>query len=103
MSFIKTWAELQSILKPSVLIRNWTAAKGYLGDDFKIASISSTHVDVDSPKAANIQRVSKRDFEVMFNNWDLYCSGRVKRQELVSKTRVSKYTMSILKHLYTGS
>lgn len=98
MSFVKIWSNLQSNLKPGVLIRNWTVAKGYLGDDFKIISISSTHVDVDSPNAETIQRVSKKDFEVMFNNWEQYCSGKVKRQELVSKTRVSKYTMSIFKH-----
>lgn len=99
MSFIKIWSELQSNLKPGVLIKNWTAASGYRGDEFKIVTVASTHVEVDSPGAETIQRVSKKDFEVMFNSWDQYCSGKVKRKELVIVTRFSKYTMSIFKHL----
>jgi hypothetical protein len=99
MSFLKSWSELQSNLRPGTLIKNWTVAKGYLGDEFKIVSVSSTQVDVDSPAAETIQRVSKKDFEIMFNHWDQYCSGELKRRDLVRMTRVSKYTMSIFKHL----
>lgn len=99
MSFTKSWCDLQSNLRSGTLIRNWTAAKGYLGDEFKVVLVSSTHVDVDAPGAETIQRVSKKDFEVMFNNWAPYCSGKLKRKDLVGMTRVSKYTMSIFKHL----
>lgn len=99
MLFLKSWSELQSNLRPGEMIRNWTAAKGYLGDEFKIVSVSSTHIDVDSPGAETILRVSKKDFEIMFHHWGLYCSGVYKRQDLARMTRVSKYTMSIFKHL----
>lgn len=99
MSFAKIWSELQINLKPGTIIRNWTSAKGYLGDEFKVITVASTHIEVDSPNAETFQRVSKNDFEFMFNNWNQYCAGNLKRQDLVKKTRVSKYTMSMLKHL----
>jgi predicted restriction endonuclease len=35
----------------------------------------------------------------MLSKWKVYCSGEFKRTELVKQTRVSKYTMSIIKHL----
>lgn len=99
MALASHWVDLQSKLKPGQVIRNWTAAKGYIGDDFKILSVSSAAVEVIPPNAATVQRVSRKDFEYMCNNWEAYCSGRVTRAKLCENTRVSKYSMSILKHL----
>lgn len=99
MTFPEFWSKLQSNLISGSLIRNWTMKKAYLGDQFKIISVAATHVEVDSPEAETIQRVSRKDFEIMFDNWNSYCSGELQRKKLVSLTRVSKYTMSILKHL----
>lgn len=99
MNFPETWLRIRSALVPGSKIRNWTAAKGYLGDEFLIVRIEPNHLDVNSPNAETIQRVAKRDFEYMFVNWQDYCAGRLNRQALVAHTRVSKYTMSILKHI----
>lgn len=99
MDFASAWVHIQSGISPGTKIRNWTAAKGYLGDDFLIVRVESNHAEVMAPNAETIQRVSKRDFEYMFTNWGDYCAGKIKRQTLVKQTRVSKYTMSILKHL----
>ena len=99
MSFQRFWIDLQASLKPGDTIENWTAAKGYLGDEFEITAVSANGVEVDAPKAQNLQYVPKRDFEVTFDNWDAYCSGKLQRQELRDMTRFSKYTISIAKHL----
>lgn len=99
MKFQEVWMAIQSSLTAGSQVKNWTAAKGYLGDSFKITTVSSSHVDVDSPKAETVQRVSKADFEFMHNNWDAYCAGNVRRTDLVKSTRVSKYTISILRHI----
>lgn len=99
MEFREVWQAIQSGLTTGSQVKNWTAAKGYLGDSFKIISVSSSHIDVDSPKAETVQRVSKADFEFMNNNWVAYCAGKTSRTDLVKSTRVSKYTISILRHL----
>jgi hypothetical protein len=85
------------------IIPNWTVAKGYLGDTFRIFSVSSLAIQVDVPGADTLQRVSKKDMEFMFVRWADYCAGNVTRTTLCKHTRVSKYSMSILKYLKDGS
>lgn len=99
MNFPGFWSDLQARLEVGVTIKNWTSAKGYLGDQFKIMAVTVNGVEIDSPKAKNLQYIQKGDFEVMYSNWDAYCSGKLQRQELRDLTRFSKYTMSIIKHL----
>jgi hypothetical protein len=99
MTFQEVWQAIQLRLTAGSQVKNWTVAKGYLGDSFKIVTVSSSHVDVDSPNAETVQRVSKKDFEFMHDNWYPYCAGKVRRTDLVKSTRVSKYTISILRHL----
>jgi hypothetical protein len=99
MDFPEMWLRIRTDLVPGTKVRNWTAAKGYLGDEFAIVRVESNHIGVNSPNAETIQRVARADLEYMFANWDDYCAGRLRRQELVKHTRVSKYAMSILKHI----
>lgn len=99
MTFSNFWHTLQTKLKTGESIRNWTAFGGYLGNQFKVTGISPIRVEIESPNAKTIQYARKSDFEVMYNNWESYCSGKLQRKELTELTRVSKYTMSIIKHL----
>lgn len=99
MSFNDFWNDIQSRLDVGVAVRNWTLRKGYLGDEFRIISVADDYVEVDSPNAKSTLRVRKSDFEVMHENWDGYCAGRIQRHELRNLTRFSKYTMSIIKYL----
>lgn len=99
MSFCGFWRDLQASLNVGAVVRNWTSNKGYLGDEFKIISVAEDWVEVYSPNAKNTLRVKKGDFEVVYQNWNAYCSGRLQRQELRDLTRFSKYAMSIIKHL----
>ena len=99
MDFLNTWQRIQSDLSVGTKIKNWTAARGYLGDEFSVVRVEHNHVEINAPNAETIQRVRKSDFEFMCANWVGYCSGKVNRQALVKGTRVSKYTISILKYL----
>ena len=99
MDFDSFWQALPLKLKSGTKIKNWTTAKGYLGDEFAILSVSDKALEINTANAKNVQRVSRQDFEVTFENWDAYCSGKLPRQELAQMTRNSKYTISIIKHL----
>ncbi|MFQ5863375.1 MAG: hypothetical protein ACE5IC_09690 [Candidatus Brocadiales bacterium] len=95
MPFSNTWSALQSNLAVGMTIPDWTAARGLLDDSFSIASVTSTHVEIDTPGAQNIQRVPRDDFEVVYNLWQDYCRGAVPRHQIRDLTRFSKYIISI--------
>ena len=50
MEFSSFWQALQSNLKPGTTVKNWTALKGYLGDEFTIVSVSAKAVEIDHPQ-----------------------------------------------------
>lgn len=100
MTFDELWANIQQ-LSPNTTIKNWTVAKNYLGDTFVIMEITDHIVIVNTPNAQLLQNVAKKDFEYMHQNWNAYCSGNITRTVLCQHTRVSKYTMSILRHIET--
>jgi hypothetical protein len=99
MVFSDTWSAIQNSLNPGEKVKNWTAAKGYLGDSFSITRVSSEYVVVSSPEAKNEQSVPKRDFEKLYTIWGSYCAGSVQRQEIRDMTHFSKYIISILHHI----
>lgn len=99
MDFSTVWTSVQDGLEPGMKIPNWTAANGYLGDEFAIVRVESSHVEINAPNADAKQRVARKDFEFMVDNWEKYREGQIQRQTLVKRTRVSKYTISILKYL----
>jgi hypothetical protein len=99
MTFSNFWNTLQIKLKVGDSIKNWTAKRGYLGDEFRIIQVLDDRVEIDSPGAKKNLPAKKSDFEFMFDNWEAFCSGKIQRKELAPKTFVSKYTMSIIKHL----
>jgi hypothetical protein len=100
MTFNELWAFIQRNLR-NTTIQNWTVANNYLGDTFVIMEITNRIVIVNTPNAQAPQNVSMNDFEYMHQNWNAYCSGNITRTELCQHTRVSKYTMSILRHIET--
>lgn len=99
MSFAEIWNAIQNRLASGDQVRNWTAAKGYLGDSFSVSSVSSEAVAVSSPKAASEQIVPKKEFEKIHAVWAGYCAGSVQRHILRDMTRYSKYIISILRHV----
>lgn len=94
--FETVWREIQSTLKPNLVIPNWTIDNGYFGVAIKISSISSRVVYVTVPTAKNIQVVSKNDFEAVWKVWADYKTGRILRSEVRELTRKSRYVINIL-------
>ena len=94
-AFVNVWHSLQGRLKPGTTIRNWTALKGHLGDEFQVVKVSPERVVVQAPKAKNIQSIPQEEFCKVWQVWEGYKAGRVERQEIRDLTRHSKYILSI--------
>lgn len=100
-TFELIWTDLQNRLKPGLIIPNWTVLKGYLGDTMRIQEVEDVEIVVHAPKAKNLQRVSKADFEIVWGVWEEYKNGRYQRQDMRDLTMYSKYIISILHWLET--
>lgn len=97
------WLDLCAQLKPGLIIKNWTAANGYVGDDFKIVSISSNGIQIDPLGDTTLQYARRIDFEPFLINWDAYSSDKLTRKAVGKdrngkEIRVSKYVISMIKH-----
>jgi len=82
-----------------ILIKNWTAANGYLGDEFSIVFISNKSILVSTPSAKFDQNVPREDLRKVWEIWPKYKSGEIQRQALTPLTRYSKYVISIFRWL----
>lgn len=98
-TFYSVWSCLQGNLKPGQAIKNWTAFRGYLGDTMKIAGVRSGYIEVDPPKAENIQVIPKEDFKKVWKVWSAYKNGRLPRSTIRQKIRFTTCIVSIL-HWY---
>ena len=83
-------------------IKNWTAFKGYLGDEMTVVGVREFYFEVKSPNARNVQFVPKDDFKKVWEVWADYKSQKVRRYEIRNITRFSKYIISIL-HWYENA
>lgn len=99
ITFDQVWNTLQSHLRPGMVIKNWTAFSGYIGEDSTIVHLSQSDISVDAPGAKTIQHVPRNDFKAVWEVWEGYKKGKVPREELRDITRFSKYIISIL-HWY---
>jgi len=101
-SFEDFWRMLTTGLSNRTVIRNWTVDKGHLGQGDFTAQAARDYVLCDAPGAGHLQRVPKRDFEMMFERWNAYLHGAVRRSEMRDFSRFTKYTISILHHFLGG-
>lgn len=91
------WNEIINTLKPSQQIQNWTKYNGFLESEFEIYSITNNAIEVLTIKDKHQRLIPKTDFENIFNNWNKYISGEIKRNELQNKNKNTTYIISILK------
>lgn len=91
------WNEITNTLKPSQQIPNWTKWNGFLENKFEICSITNNAIEVLTIKDKHQRSIPKTDFENIFNKWDKYISGKIKRNELRNKNKNTTYIISILK------
>jgi len=103
MPFPNTWNTLQDNLAIGTTIPNWTVASELLGDSFSITAVAPTYIELDTPRAQNLQRVPITDFQIVYDLWNGYCQGAVLRHEIRDLTRFSKYIISLLHWLESQS
>jgi hypothetical protein len=72
MSNADLWKTVTEHLTSGATVRNWTAAKGYFGEDFVVKSIEPDHLVVAAPGAENEQHVPRKDFELVDKVWGGY-------------------------------
>ena len=75
-------------------IKNWTVKKGHTGEDFT-AQVKNNHTIQCTTLKGSEQNVPKRDFELIYENWEGYLSERITRTDF-QKSRFTKYTISII-------
>lgn len=96
--FEQLWGLLQRTMASPIVIRNWTQAGGYLGEDF-VAQHRGTHV-VCVLRSERRIKVPKGDFQAVYRLWSAYTRGTVLRKDIVAVTFRSKYIISILHQVF---
>jgi hypothetical protein len=91
------WEKIVAHLQEGMQIPNWTYFHGFAGEKIEIAAIQANEITVISKNKNRPIHVPKQAFEFMFNNWNAYVSGKIKRSTLRESTFHSRYTISILK------
>ena len=102
-SFESFWKELQKELATPKKIKNWTERNAYFGEDFTahiIPNPTTGGTVVCTTQKGSEQKAYFDDFSLIYSNWEGYLSGRIQRKDLREKSRVTKYTISII-HQYT--
>jgi len=93
------WYELTSWLSSKQHIINWTADKGEAGEDFEALHAGGNSI-IAYPKSAGVQRIPKKDFKILYENWNGYVTGVIPRSHFVhgpiAGSRFTKYVISIL-------
>jgi hypothetical protein len=97
--FEMIWLDLIQQIRLGLTVKNWTALRGYLGDEMTVVGYDDGHIEIKAPKAKTIQRVPKADFKKVWNVWLDYKLQKVPRFEIRDQTPYSKYIISIL-HWY---
>lgn len=66
MSFSDTWNAIQTDVIPGMTIPNWTVHNDEIGEPFTITDVAEAVVVVNAPGATTSQRVSRTDFEAVY-------------------------------------
>jgi hypothetical protein len=88
------WNDLSIQLKTNKKIKNWTIKKGNFGEDFTAQIKNNNSIMITTLKGSE-QSVSRKDFQLIYDDWDGYVNERIKRIEF-SQSRFTKYTISII-------
>jgi hypothetical protein len=94
ISFDEKWSDLQRVLLPGTLVRNWVAEEGYSGGTFHINDVDDTGVTLRFGQTKRM--VPKADFRRLFALWDAYGRGTVRRADLAKASESATFILSIL-------
>lgn len=100
------WGRLTNQLKEGKEIRNWTRDSGYLGSgNFEAYYRGGNYIECVISPTRQPMRVPKKDFKLVFDNWDGYIAGRIPRHLFRDSSLFTKYTISTIhefEHLIRG-
>jgi len=101
-NFDAFWSKLTSWLSNKRHIINWTVDKGEIGENFEALHAGGNYIIL-YPKSAWVQKVPKKDFKIIYENWNEYLTRVIPRSYFVhgpiAGSRFTKYIISIL-HQY---
>ncbi len=92
------WNDLLIELKTPKKIKNWTVKKGLFGENFT-AQATTNNVVLCTTLKGSENTATRKDFELIYNDWEGYVSERISRDEF-SESFVTKYTISVI-HQFT--
>ena len=93
------WKDLIMELRTKQRVANWTREKGNFGEDFDALYLGGNYIRCVLPSAKFFQsNVPRGDFEMIYDQWADYASGRINKYFLF-KNSFSRYIISIL-HQY---
>ena len=93
------WKSLIMELRTKQRVANWTREKGNFGEDFDALYLGGSYIRCVLPSAKFFQsNVPRDDFEIIYDQWPDYASGRTNKYFLL-KNSFSRYIISIL-HQY---
>ena len=101
MQLADIWIELKRRLTKNSEIKSWSVATGFLGDTFTVIGAKSGHVLIKSPFDLNPQKIPDQDFITVLELWNDYVEGKLTRADIQTRTKFSKYIISILRSLET--
>lgn len=101
MSFSSVWSILQSNLKGSTTIANWTADKGPWGESFEAEVLNSNSILISGAEIAP-RSVRRKDFEKVYASWERYACRELPRSKLPNTVH-SKYIISLLRWAHDQS
>lgn len=92
--FEKVWADLQSSLRPGQKIDYWSRDGQTRGGQFEISDVKQDIIIILN-KTKKTQRINKKAFFQIFENWEPYINGSIARHELKDTNRYTSYIISI--------
>ncbi len=99
LKFDAFWQLCQEKLNVDDVIPNWSVSGNIRTKEFKISEIMQDSISYDSPTAENIQKVSKTQFEEVFDVWDKYKNGNITRAELRNNNNKTTYIIATIRYL----
>ena len=90
------WNKIRECLQNKDIVKYWSRSGRTIRDSFIIKEVGPNYVIVIAEGTGTPQLIPKRDFLKVYEVWEGYLRGRVKRYQLRDMTRFSSYIISIL-------
>lgn len=98
-TFDEVWARLLREMAEDAEVLNWGQARGFTGGRFRIEMIEPTAITVHGGRMQVARRISKGDFERVYDVWQSYVEGHYSRERLTALSQNTTYILSMLRML----